>query len=390
MHQILLQPTILRRLLFFFVLIAGVFAVRSVDAENSQNRYITRKAYLFEEMSSNYKTTVDEKSNTVLIPDGIIGELEKGQVVAEIHRIRFSRMQVSLADGRKGWVDIPMVSPSGTKDAYLIRKLKLSEIVASPGSVEPSVSITGDNKNLKFKRNTPLMLIEWKYVDEKNKTKTIQSGTWWAKVEIEGYTGWIEKSRFRFEGQMFDSVIPLLWYPIHWFNNLLGDGFWAGFFIFLLLVVPMLIGYSLARYISSWLKFLPNFVLYIIIIITGLVIYSKTFMTIWDASVFNVAGVLTMSLLGLLIFIAATASFAVLRKRIFETRCPDCKHWEGKVYQSDKIRETNIETTTTWKYSDGTQKREVSHTQIQTWEDFCNCGHCGFCWKIKRVETNEY
>lgn len=390
MNQTLPQARIMHRLFVLFFLMAGVFATTQVYAENSTNRYITGKTHLFEDMSGNYQTVVDENSNTVLVPGGIIGEIEKGQAVTEIHRIRFSRMQVSLADGRKGWVEIQLVSPSGEKDAYLLRKLKLSELLTHPNSGNSAVPVSDENKNVKFKRKTPLRVIEWKHVAENNNNRLNQSGKWWAKVEIEGNTGWIEKSRFRFQGQMFDSAIPFIWYPVHWFNNLLGDGFWAGFFIFFLLVIPMTIGYVIARYISSWLRFLPNFVLYLIIITTGLVIYSKTFMSIWDASVFNVAGGLTMGLLGLLMFIAGISSFVVLRKRIFVTRCPDCKHWEGKVLESKLLSDTTTTYTTKWTYSDGTSKKEVSHVQIQSWQDFCNCEHCGYCWKINRVETNEY
>jgi hypothetical protein len=374
----------------FLVLYFGLnFNSFSSSNEPETSRYIVANGQLFSEMSSNTETIVDEKANKTSVPSGIIGEITKGTGIKSIHRIRYSRMQVTLEDGRKGWVDIHLVSPSPEKDAYLMTKLGLDEIKAQPEGAS-AIPITNENKKVKFKRNTPLRVLEWKHMEEKNKTRVLQSGKWWVKVEIEGYTGWIEQSSFRYNNQMFDTSIPLIWYPIHWINNLLGDGFFAGLIIFMLLVFPMTIGFALARLISSKLRFLPNFVLYFIIILTGVIIYSQVFMSVWDASVFSSLGVIGMGLLGILIFIALAASFAYFRKRIYETRCPDCKHWEGEVLESKLLSDTIYKHTTKWTYSDGTTKREVSHHQIQSWEDFCNCGHCGFCWKIKRIETNDY
>jgi hypothetical protein len=353
-------------------------------------RYAVSSGYLFKEMSSNTETIVDENSNKISVPSGIMGDIAIGTEIKKIHQIRFSRMQVTLEDGRKGWIDFHIISPSSQNDAYLMNKIGLDDLKAQPESANSAVPITNDNKNVKFKRGTPLRVLEWKHMEEMNKTRVLQSGTWWAKVEIEGNTGWVEQGKLRYNNQMFDTSIPMIWYPAHWLNNLLGDGFFAGLIIFILLVFPMTIGFALARLISSKLRFLPNFILYFIILLTGVLIYFQIFMSVWDASVFNSLGVIGMALLGILIFIALSASFGYIRKRIYETRCPDCKHWTGEVLESKLLSDTTTKYTTKWTYSDGTTKREVSHTQIQSWEDFCNCGNCGYCWKIKRVEKNEY
>lgn len=358
-------------------------------SDSGAKRKIIDNAYLFSEMSSSVETVVDKNSKQVSQLSGIIGQVKKGQEVLEIHRIRYSRMQITLDDGRKGWVDIPVVSPSDEKDAYLLHGLKLSELLVKPGSADPATPVTSENKNLKFKRNTPLRVIEWKHEAEKNKDRIFHSGTWWAKIEIEGYSGWVESSRFRFKGQMFDSVIPAIWYPVRWFSKLLGDGFWAGLFILMILVIPMSISYAIARFISSGLRFLPNFVLYIIILFFAFLIYSNTYMSIYDASAFNRGEILMFSLFGILVFVVAIGSFAYVRKNIYETRCPDCRHWKGKVYDTQKLSETWWKTTTTTHYSDGTTKRNVSETTIQSWKDFCSCSHCGNCWAIQRTETIE-
>jgi len=356
--------------------LAVSFSSFSNSGEPIASRYIVANGQIYSNMSGE--------------TEAVIGDVAKGTVVISIHRIRFSRMQVTLDDGRKGWVDFHLLSPSPENDAYLMNKIGLNDLKAQPESPNAAVPITPDNKNVKFKRGTPLRVLEWKHMEEKNKTRVLQFGTWWGKVEIEGHTGWIERAKLRYNNQMFDTSIPIIWYPVHWINNLLGDGFFAGLIIFMLLVFPMTIGFALARVISSKLRFLPNFILYFIIILTGLVIYFQIFMSVWDASVFNSLGVIGMTLLGLLIFIALTASFAYFRKRIYETRCPDCRHWDGEVLESKLLSDTITKYTTKWTYSDGTTKKEVSHHQIQSWEDFCNCSNCGFCWKIKRIETNDY
>ncbi len=393
MNSTLFRIQSLPFLLVSMILLLGINtqSYSNSDVNNkTKDRYITINGHLFSEMSSGIETIVDENSNKITQPTGIIGEVSIGMGVKKVHKIRFSRMQVTLEDGRKGWVDIQLVSPSGEKDAYLMNRVKLSELMAQPQKGNTAVLISDENKNIQFKRNTPLKVMEWKHEEGKNKNSLFQSGTWWAKVEIEDYSGWIENSKFRFKGQMFDTAIPMIWYPIRWINRLLGDGFWAGLFIIILLGVPMLIGYAIARFISTKIRFLPNFILYFIIILVGFLIYSNTFMSIYDASAFNRAGGISMTFYGIIVLIVAVATFFYIRKIIFETRCPDCKHWDGSVLDSSKLSETNITKTVTWRYYNGTEEKEVTHTTIEHWEDFCNCSNCGFCWKIRRIEKSEY
>jgi len=361
----------------------------SVDDNANKKRIIVNNGQLFSESSSNDETVLDKNKNKIVQPTGVIGQLVKGQGVKTIHRIRFSRMQITLDDGRKGWVDIQLVSPSFEKDAFLLNEVKLSELMAAPQRGNSAIPINNDNKNIKFKRNTLLKVLEWKHEEEKNKDRIFQSGKWWAKVEIEGHTGWIESSRFRFKGQMFDSAIPVIWYPIRWISSLLGDGFWAGLFVLILLVVPMMLGYAIARLISTWLRFLPNIILYIIILLSALLIYGNTYTSIYDASAFFRGSIFLYALYGFLVFFVAISTFTYIRKTIYETRCPDCKHWEGQVYDSQKLSESTTTTKTTYHYSDGSQKREVNKTTIKSWKDSCCCQHCNYCWAIHRTEKIE-
>ncbi len=380
-----------RILLFLAALIFMLinFSVLNAAEENTIKRFIVGNGQLFSESSSYDETFLDKNNNKIVKPTGIIGQVTKGQGIQTIHRIRFSRMQVTLDDGRKGWVDIQLVSPSPEKDAFLLHGVKLGELMKSPGSADPAVTINSTNKNTKFKRRTPLRVLEWQHQEEKNKNRVFQSGKWWAKVEIEGYSGWIEGSRFRFKNQMFDSAIPAIWYPIHWISNLLGDGFFAGLFILFLMVVPMTFGYFIARAISTKLKFLPNFILYLIILIIALPIYLYTFMSVYDASTFNRGDILMLNLYGLLVFFTAAGSFAYIRKNVYYRRCPGCRLWKGKQYDSKKLSESITTTKTTWHYSDGSQKSEVNTTTIESWKDSCCCENCGYCWAIHRIETNK-
>jgi hypothetical protein len=384
-------------LLTTFILLSTSQLLFSATEEGDNSQYLIEKANLYPDRSGGIKSVKDENSSWIAQPHGRIGEIVKGQKVTKVSRIRQRRMSVTLDDGRKGWVDIPLVSPAPGLNAYLFNKVRIQDISAEPNrSSKPALEINDSNKYNSFATNTSISIIDWYYdKEEYAKSLVIWPSSLWAKVKIADetsgieYVGWLPSSKVRLKGQMHNDALILIWKPIKWISVLLGDGFFAGLLIVVLYFIPVLIGFMVARILSLGLRFLPNFLIYLIIILLALFIYYQVYFSVFDASSFNRGNWFNEFMYIVFAFLTLSSmlgTYKVFYKHTRETRCPSCKYWYGGAFNREHLNTNITTTTTTTKYSDGKTAKSVSEDVEENWKDYCSCAYCGHYWTIYRTE----
>lgn len=320
-----------------------------------------------------------------------IGNATKGQKITKVHRIREQRVLVTLDDNRKGWVDLPFLWPSesGKIEARLITDIKFEDIKAEPTKYSnQSVKYDSKRANKRFKRNSNIEVTAW-YTDKESYEKNLTaypSHTWAYIIINEETKGWIPLKYIRLYGQMTDSAVASIWLPIRWISELLGDGFFAGLFVLLLYGIPILIAFLFARFLSEIMKFLPNFILFVVISAIVVPTYFAVFTSVFDASSFNQNSGLLMFLFVLLTGSATLGGLSGIFQEIRESRCPKCKEWEGGAYQRDHLGTTTTTKTTTTTYGDGRKDITSSKDVVEDWKDYCKCYNCGHTWTLYRKE----
>ena len=390
-----LLSSLLPFLLLTIIVISTSQSIFSSEDGGKKNQYVLNRTHLYPDRSGGIARVKDDNSNWIVKPKVTLGEVEKGQEVKRVGKIRQRRMRVTLDDGRKGWIDIPLVSPAPGLNAYLFNKIKIQDILAEPGwTSKPAIEINDSNKYNSFATNTSISIIGWHYDKEDYaKNLVIWPSSLWAKVKVTDnqvdYIGWLPSSKVRLKGQMHNNAFTLIWRPIKWFSVLLGDGFFAGLLVMLLYFIPVLIGFFIARFISLGLRFLPNFLLYLIIIVVALFIYYQIYFSVFDASAFNRGNWhnefmhIVFAFLTLAVMLGAYKQFSKYSK---ETRCPSCKYWYGGAFNREHLNTLITTTTTTTRYSDGTSYKSVDKEVEENWKDYCSCANCGHYWTIYRTE----
>lgn len=382
-------------LLLTSLILSSSQKIFSSEEGEKKNQYVLDKTYLYPDRSGGIKSVKDENSEWVAQPKSTLGEVGKGQLVKRVGNIRQRRMRVTLDDGRKGWIDIPLVSPAPGLNAYLFNKTRIQDIKAEPNwQSNPALEIDNSNKYVSFATNTSISIIGWYYdKDDYAKNLVIWPSSLWAKVKISSndseYIGWLPSSKVRLKGQMHNDAYTLIWRPIKWLSVLLGDGFFAGLLILILYFIPVIIGYLVARFTSIGLRFLPNFLLYLIIIVIALFIYYQIYFSVFDASALNRGNWYNEFMHIVFVFLTLTLMYGAFKgfsKGLRETRCPSCKHWYGGAFNREHLNTLVTTTTTTTRYSDGSSKKSVDKEVEENWKDYCSCANCGHYWTIYRTE----
>lgn len=390
-----LFSSLLPILLLIIIITSSSQSIFSSEDSGNKNQHVLNRTLLYPDRSGGLQSVKDENSNWVVKPKATLGEVEQGQMVKRVGNIRQRRMKVTLDDGRKGWIDIPLVSPAPGLNAYLFNKARIQDILAEPSrNSKPAAEINDSNKYTSFPKNTSISIIGWHYDKEDYaKNLVIWPSSLWAKVKVTDnevdYIGWLPSSKVRLKGQMHNDAFTLIWRPIKWLSVLLGDGFFAGLLILILYFIPVLVGYLVARSISLGLRFLPNFILYLIIIVVALFIYYQTYFSVFDASAFNTGNWYNEFMHIIFVFLTLSLMFGAYKgfsKALRETRCPSCKHWYGGAFNREHLNTLVTTTTTTTRYSDGTSYKSVDKEVVENWKDYCSCANCGHYWTIYRAE----
>lgn len=383
----------------------GLYSQQSALA----NIYISDDTYLFPESTGGLSAVRYEKGIAFRDVISHAQKLHQGEKIDSIHAIQNRRIHTTLCSGKKGWVDIYTVAPIPFGFVSLASTISIKEIKKNPLRTSPSINVIASDLNKKFAKNTPVVVLEWSYNKGKYKQeKNIDFYTLWAKISLQEFTGWVNFRLLRFTSpvvpeknlkqtntseikakKMPDTAIFFIWFPIQWFTTLLGDGFWAGLLILLLYYIPVFLGFFIARLLSYYFRFFPNFILYLIIIFIAWSIYSCTYSSIFYASSYNWSG--GNREFGHILFVFLTlgimvVTFQIVRQSILETRCPSCRFWQGSAYERELLGTTTLTTTTTETYSDGTKRKYVDKNMEEDWKDYCNCRNCGYRWTLYRTE----
>lgn len=324
--------------------------------------------------------------------------------VKTIHKIMTTRMLITTNDGKSGWYEIPFIKSTEGWNGYLFKHLYSNELKQSPDRNSKSIKEKSKQaKQARFRENHDIKIIEFRNEPEWfQKHQRVSTHAIWAKVQINDtatnseFIGWLPYSRLRLHGQMKDGSYSFIWTPLKWVNVKLGNGFFAGLLTLILFIALVFsIPFIIIRFISTRLRFIPNLILAVILILLTFSTISSFYRSFFDPSSFNwynwhneFSPILFLGLTGLI----GIALMKRLIQTIYELRCTRCKHWDGYVYNRSLINraERQYKLWTETKYWDGsTQKsNERYETEVdEDWEDFCECGGCGHRWTLDRRES---
>ncbi len=314
--------------------------------------------------------------------------VRRGELVEKVHSVRSTRALVSMTDGRKGWLDIALMEPALGENALLANSIDWEDIRSEP-SKQASIAKSGDTPS-RYGRNSPVRVAAWHYDAELyRERKTLETLKVWAQIYIEGeLVGWVDPANIRLDGQIHDRAFAPVWYPVRWVSRLLGDGVIAAILILPFYILPVMCGFVVAKKLSKLLRFLPNIVLYLIIVVVAYQIYSISFISVVDASAYRwgegrMYGYL---LFGFLTLIVMFGALKAATQSVREGRCPACKRWMGQVQRREHLSTETETTTTTTRYGDGSESISRKTIEDEHWQDYCRCSNCGHAWSLSRVE----
>ncbi len=193
---------------------------------------------------------------------------------------------------------------------------------------------------------------------------------------------------------MHDAAKYGLWIPIKWINNQLGNGFLAGLatVILMFILIPTA-AFMLTKFVSVKLRFLHNLVLFVMLGIVTILFYYNLYYSFFDPSSLNWNNWHNETAHILFAGIIVVFGFSILGKQIQdieESRCPDCKYWDGYAYNR-KLMFRDVERLKKWnEESRGNVVVGISNERYEThfkegWKDSCKCIRCGHKWTLSRL-----
>ncbi len=318
--------------------------------------------------------------------------------ITKIHRIRETRMLITTAEGSHGWYDIPFIQSTKGWNGYLFKRIHSNDLKVSPARTSRAISEADqDGYRRVYQKNTDIRILEIRNDPEAfERNKRASPFAMWAKVSVwdnraqTDIVGWLPYTTVRIHGQMHNSAKSWVWIPLKWINTGLGDGFFAGVVSFLLITILITTtAFIFTKFTSTKMRFLPNFILVVLLIIATVGLLYNFYYSFFDPSAFNwanwqneTAHLLYLGLVGA----GGVGALKVFIQRIYEERCPNCKYWNGYVYNR-KLLFRNEKTYKHWTKNtgDGSISNVRYETEInENWKDFCECGRCGNRWTLRR------
>ncbi len=314
--------------------------------------------------------------------------VEQNDTVKKIHRVKQQRMLITMTDGKYGWYEIAFLNSDKGWNGYLFKNIQLSDLKVSPDrESRPVPEANREGFRRGYSKNT-----EVRVITTQHRASYVQIAVYDTRAEKE-VTGWVHNSLVRINGQMHNNAGFWLWIPFQAVNTALGKGFFAGVanLILLIAIIP-LIAFFMVKFISTSFRFIPNFLLMLLLIGVTLLTLSSMYFTFFDPSPFNWGN--WQNDTGHLLYLVLAVPLGIgimgsLIEIIYEQRCTSCKHWYGYAYNR-KLLNRNVRRYKRWtetRYKDGStsvsNERYETHTN-ENWKDYCECAKCGNRWTLRR------
>lgn len=297
---------------------------------------------------------------------GIVGDVKKGQKFKK-ESIYGQYYEVTMEDGREGWLPTHLVKPSAAEITIMIH----------------DAALVSDMKSQEGKNRIVGSVAMWDTVTQIEKAEQ--------RVKIrtkDGLTGWVNQRWVRPDGQVKEGSIPALYHLMWWLYTWYQDtGFWGSLIyyaiIILFMCIPFFLGY-LGAYGIAKIRFLPNLPVKLagsIVIFIIAISFEGNMNWYWSYPPFHFNPDLKMLglILGNIIFIAHFWNL------IYRHRCRYChKMWTVEITDVQHLGTVHSTETTTYTDGSKSKRRWTTKNYLVTY----HCVDCDKSWTMEETYSS--
>jgi len=293
----------------------------------------------------------------------VIGKVKVGQKF-EKESIYGRYYEVTMEDGRKGWLRIHVVKPNPAEKSVMLR----------------GDGIISDRKSQEGKNRTIGKAEKWEEVVQLEREKDF------VKIRTnDGKVGWVNQRNVHTEGRVSDGAIPIL-YNLMWmmYENNHTTGFFGDIFYMIIFLLYMIIPYVSVYFMAmgvAYIKILPNFI--VKVLGTGVILLAAIWIVInlhWTSSYPPFEFYPNNTMAGHLIFgLLTIGSFWHL---IYRHRCKYCHTmFTVEITNVQHIGTTHHTRTTTYTDGRSSKNRWTTKNYLVTY----HCVKCDKSWTMEET-----